>query len=96
MTNHWKFSLNPKAVAVAALVAPALASHAAELACSSTPLNDLSGAVACRALELSPSILTVAWQALHTMSLGQQDSVLCPLHLLVSFLPLLRFLAGVA
>jgi hypothetical protein len=30
------------------------------------------------------------------MSLGQQDSVLCPLHLLVSFLPLLRFLAGVA
>lgn len=96
MTKHQKLPISAKAIATIALIVLTNATQPPELACSTTPLSGLSGAVMCRLLELSPSLAPAVLHALQALGFHYGDSALCTLHLLVSCFPLLRFLAGVA
>ncbi|MGB7848611.1 MAG: hypothetical protein WBL63_23565 [Candidatus Acidiferrum sp.] len=48
------------------------------------------------ALELLPSVVQAAWQALHAYAFAHQGFSPCPLAILVSFWPLLLTMAGTA
>jgi hypothetical protein len=59
-------------------------------------LTNLLGTAAREALRLLPYLVPAAWQALQAYTFDHQWFSACPLQMLVSFLPLLRVMAGAA
>jgi hypothetical protein len=59
-------------------------------------LTNLLGTAAREALRLLPYLVPAAWQALQAYAFDHQWFSACPFQMLVSFLPLLRVMAGTA
>lgn len=59
-------------------------------------MTNLLGTAARETLELLPSFVPAAWQALQAYALDHLRFSPCPLQMLVSFLPLLHVVAGAA
>jgi hypothetical protein len=86
----------PKSILGAALVALGLVILFGKLDGPAVPLTNLLAAAAREALELLPSIVPAAWQALQAHAFNHLGPSPCPLQTLVSFWPLLRVMAGAA
>jgi hypothetical protein len=58
--------------------------------------TNLLGTTARETLDLLPSIVSAAWQALQVYMFDHQGLASCPLQMFVSFWPLLHIIAGAA
>ena len=85
-----------KSILGAALVGLGLVILFGKLDGPAVPLTNLLAAAAREALELLPSIVPAAWQALQAHAFNHLAPSPCPLQMLVSFWPLLRVMAGAA
>jgi hypothetical protein len=100
--KNWPLQLSWRAswLALASIMGATLAGLAlvilGKLGGPSALLSHLVCAVAREALGLLPSIVSAAWQALQAYAFDDQKAWPCPLEMLVSFLPLLRVVAGAA
>jgi len=85
---------NLKSIASAALVGLGIVILFVSLDGPAAQLTHVLGAAAREALQLLPSFVPAAWQALQTSAFDSQGASPCPLQMLVSLCPLLRVIAG--
>jgi hypothetical protein len=96
MARQDKTSRTLKSIMGAALAGLVLVILSGRLGGPSVQLPTLLCAAASEALELLPSIVPAAWQALQAYAFERQRSFPCPLQMLVTCWPLLRIVAGAA
>ncbi len=94
MATQRTTSQSPKSIALAALVGIGLIVLLGELHGPTAQLIDLSGPAARVTLELLRCLVPPAWHSLQAYALDHQRFSPCPLQMLVSFWPLLHFIAG--